>query len=146
MIIDRSLIALGLLFAAFAPALSQSANRAEPGPPQGPLSTLAEVHDALRGCWRWPPARETPPGLTLTVQVSFKSNGELFGTQITYQSEDVPEEARALYSDALLKSLERCSPLPLSESLGKAIAGRQMVIHIRDTQQPRLVIPSDDQR
>ena len=75
--------------------------------------------------------------MELTVRLSFKRNGEIFGARITYQSHDVSDEERALYYGALLQALKRCSPLPLSESLGEAIAGRPMTFHIHDTRQQR---------
>ncbi len=78
---------------------------------------------------------DTTPGMQLTVQISFKSNGELFGDHITYQSPDVSEKERTLYQDAMIQALKRCSPLALSLPLGKAMAGRPLIIRIRDTQQ-----------
>jgi hypothetical protein len=75
--------------------------------------------------------------MELTVRLSFKRNGEIFGARITYQSQNVSEEERALYHGALLAMLSRCSPLPLSEGLGAAIAGRPMTFHIHDTRQQR---------
>ena len=105
--------------------------------PQGPLNTMADIGRALRGCWQWPPASEARSGMELTLRVSFKRNGEIFGARITYQSQAVSDEERALYHGALLQALMRCSPLPLSESLGQAIAGRPMTFHIHDTRQQR---------
>ena len=110
---------------------------AEPVAPKGPLNTTADIRQALRGCWQWPPASEARSGMELTVRLSFKRNGEIFGARITYQTPDVSDEERALYYRALLAALARCSPLPLSASLGEAIAGRPMTFHIHDTRQQR---------
>ena len=110
---------------------------AEPVAPKGPLNTMADIRQALRGCWQWPPVSEARSGMELTVRVSFKRNGEIFGARITYQTPDVSDEERALYHGALLAALSRCSPLPLSASLGEAIAGRPMTFHIHDTRQQR---------
>lgn len=104
---------------------------------KGPLNTLADVGKALRSCWRWPPASEVHSGMEFTVLLSFKKDGEIFGARITYQSRDVPDDEKALYYGALLAALSRCSPLPLSESLGSAIAGRPLRFHIHDTRQQR---------
>jgi hypothetical protein len=140
MIIRHSLATVAVLLSvATTPAFSQPP---EPVAPRAQLTTLAEVHEALRGCWQWPSKSETPPGIELTMEVSFKSNGEILGSHITYQSQDVSEQARALYRDALLQSLRRCSPLPLSTSLGEAMAGRPLIIHIRDTQPQPLIDPT----
>jgi hypothetical protein len=122
---------------ALAAALMPASGRADPGAPQGLLNTIADVGRALRGCWQWPPASEARAGMELTVRVSFKRNGEVFGARITYQTRNVSDEERGLYQAALLAALSRCSPLPLSESLGHAIAGRPFTFHIHDTRQQR---------
>ena len=111
--------------------------RADPGGPQGLLNTMADIRQAFRSCWQWPPVSEARSGMALTVRVSFKRNGEVFGARITYQTAHVSHEERALYHGALLAALSRCSPLPLSESLGHAIAGRPFTFHIHDTRQQR---------
>jgi hypothetical protein len=110
---------------------------AEPAAPKGPLNTTADIRQALRGCWQGPPASEARSGMELTVRLSFKRNGEIFGARITYQTPGVSEEERTLYYGALLAALARCSPLPLSASLGEAIAGRPMTFHIHDIRQQR---------
>ena len=122
---------------ALAAALLPASGRADPGAPQGLLNTIADVGRALRGCWQWPPASEARSSIEFTVRISFKRNGEIFGARITYMSRDVSDEERALYHGALLAALGRCSPLPLSESLGEAIAGRPFTFHIHDTRQQR---------
>jgi hypothetical protein len=122
-----------LLAAALLPAVGV----AEPAAPKGPLNSLADVRQALRHCWRWPPVSEARSGMELTVRLSFKRSGEIFGVRLTYQTPGVSSEERALYYGALLAALKRCSPLPFSESLGEAIAGRPMTFHIHDTRQQR---------
>lgn len=147
MIAHRHLAPLTLFLAVFATSASASRSMLEPVAPKdplntlaqarGPINTLAELSQALRRCWRWPPANETTPGMQFTMQVSFKSNGELFGDRIIYQSQDISDKERALYADAMHQALKRCSPLSVSTSLGEAIAGRPMIIEIHDTQQQR---------
>jgi hypothetical protein len=130
---------LGLLFGMtmLAAVVLPAPGRADPGAPQGLLNTMADVRQAFRGCWQWPPASEARSGMALTVRVSFKRNGEVFGARITYQTAHVSAEERALYYSALLAALSRCSPLPLSASLGEAIAGRPFTFHIHDARQQR---------
>ena len=129
----------GLLFGvtALAAVVLPASGRADPGAPKGPLNTMADIRQALRGCWQWPPASEARSGIELTVRLSFKRNGEIFGARITYQTAHVSDEERALYYGALLAALSRCSPLPLSTGLGEAIAGRPFTFHIHDTRQQR---------
>jgi hypothetical protein len=101
------------------------------------LNTMADVGKALRACWRWPPLGEARSGMEMTVRLSFKRNGEVFGARLMYQTPGVSNEERALYHGALIAALKRCSPLPLAESLGAAIAGHPMTFHIHDTRQQR---------
>lgn len=107
--------------------------------PKGPLNTLNDISDALRGCWKWPPLSEINTGMDLTVLLSFKRSGEIFGAKITYQSKNVSAEERAIYHGVLLDALKLCSPLPVSESLGHAIAGRPMLFRFHDTRKERKV-------
>ncbi len=101
--------------------------------PEGPITTLTGVTDALKGCWRWPPADQIQTGMELTIVLSFRRNGEIFGSHITYQSPGVSEGERALYHAALEQILLLCSPMPITESLGHAIAGKQFAIRFIGT-------------
>jgi hypothetical protein len=135
----RRFFCVGLLFGATALAavVLPAPGRSDPGARQGLLNTLADIRQALRGCWQPPPLSEARSAMELTVRVSFKRNGEIFGAHLTYQTANVSLEERAIYHGALLAALSRCSPLPLSESLGDAIAGRPFIFHIHDTRQQR---------
>src|SRR5262249_56813925 len=42
-----------------------------------PLNTLHDVIAALRACWAPPPMDQSRPGMQITVQMSFRRNGEL---------------------------------------------------------------------
>jgi hypothetical protein len=101
--------------------------------PEGPLNTLADIHKAIQGCWKWPLRSEVQRGMELTIRLSFKRNGEIFGVKLTYETRDVSEDERRLYYGALLEALKRCSPLPVTESLGSAIAGRPFTFRLKDT-------------
>jgi hypothetical protein len=128
--VRRALFAL-LLLAATAGGVRAQPDE-PPRAPKGPLNTLVDIGEALRGCWKWPPLGEVRTGMDLTVLVSFKRNGEIFGARLTYQSKDVSPEERALYHGAMLDMLKLCSPLPVSDSLGNAIAGRPFTFRIHD--------------
>jgi len=105
--------------------------------PRGLLNTLADVEQAIRSCWRWPPVSAIRTGMELTVQLSFKRDGEIFGARVTYQSPDVSQEERVLYYRALVLAIKRCSRLQLTPALGDAIAGRPFYFHFRDTRKQR---------
>jgi len=112
---------------------------AEPGQARKELKSLADINRALRACWRWPPIGEARPGMELRVRLSFRRDGEIMGVRVVYQTPNVSDEKRTLYYGALLAALSRCSPLPLSQSLGETIAGRPLNFHIHDTRQQRKV-------
>jgi hypothetical protein len=97
----RAALVIGLLV-----VLSAGAT-AEPVAPTSPLNTLADVGRALRSCWRWPPLSEAQTGMELTIRVSFKRNGEVFGARLTYQTKDVSDKERSIYYAALTAALAR---------------------------------------
>src|SRR6476646_5209185 len=101
-----------------ATAMLAGSGFARPVAPNGPLNTTADIRQALRGCWQWPVASDARSDMALTVRLSFKRNGEIFGARITYQTPDVSDEERLLYYRAVLSALARCSPLPVSAGLG----------------------------
>ena len=98
----------------------------------GSLDTLADVRQALRRCWQWPPQDVSSSGMELAVRLTFKRNGEIYGVRITFTTPEASEEERAPYNSAVLESLKRCSPLPITEKLGEALAGHVMIMHIHD--------------
>ena len=67
-------------------------------------------------------------GMDITIMLSFRRNGEIFGGRITYQTPNVSEEQRAVYYTALAATIRRCSPLPLSKSLGRC--NRRAALHL----------------
>ena len=57
--------------------------------PRAPINTLNDLEAALLDCWVPPPIEQSRPGMQITVLMSFKRNGELFGQpRITFQSSD----------------------------------------------------------
>ncbi len=104
--------------------------------PKGPLNTLKDIQQAIFSCWRWPPGDKVRTGLDFTVLLSFRRNGEVFGARITYQSQVSPDE-REVYYRALMDALTLCSPLPVSVSLGEAIAGRLFSFRFHDDRKER---------
>jgi len=101
------------------------------------LNTLEDVKRAIQHCWRWPPARAIRDGMELTVRLSFKRNGEIFGARVTHQSRDVSDDEQFAYYRALVLMMKRCSPLPVTPALGEAIAGRPFFFRFHDTRKQR---------
>jgi hypothetical protein len=98
-----------------------------------PLNTLHDVIAALRACWAPPPMDQSRPGMQITVQMSFRRNGELFGQpRITFESVGASDDERLAYRIAVAKMLRRCAPLPFTDALGNAIAGRPLTMRLID--------------
>ena len=102
-------------------------------PQEQPLNTLKDVIAALRACWEPPPIDQSRPGMQITVQMSFRRNGELFGhPRITFESVGASDDERLAYRIAVAKMLKRCAPLPFTDALGNAIAGRPLTMRLID--------------
>jgi hypothetical protein len=126
------------LAAALAMPWPAAAQRAGEGvAPKGSLNTLIDIRDAIRGCWKWPPLSEVRQGMELTIRLSFKRSGEIFGARLTYETPNVSDDERRMYYGVLMDALKRCSPLPVSESLGAAIAGRPFTFRFNDNRTER---------
>lgn len=122
-----ALVAAGLAAACPLPALAQ-----QPASAQRPLNTIKDVQNAIKTCWVWPKIADIGPGMEITVLLSFRRNGEIFGGRITHQAPEVPDDVKAVYYEALAATIRRCSPLPVTDSLGGAIAGRPFIFRFID--------------
>jgi hypothetical protein len=101
--------------------------------PRAPINTLNELEGALLACWEPPPIEQSRPGMQITVLMSFKRNGELFGQpRITFQSRDASDAERASYRTAVAEMLKRCASLPFTEALGNALAGAPLTMRFVD--------------
>ena len=97
------------------------------------LERIRDVFAAMRACWRPPSSRGGPSGQQLTLRMSFKRSGEVFGQpRITYYRPGGDEEARERFRASIRAALERCTPLPVSDALGSAVAGRPFTFRFVD--------------
>jgi hypothetical protein len=98
-----------------------------------PINTIGELFAALRACWE-PPARDhAHPGMQVSVRFSFKRTGEIIDRpRVTYTSKDADTDRRDIYRHAVTAALDRCSPIPFSNGLAGAIAGRPIAIRFID--------------
>ena len=120
-----------LAFAALATGVAAQA-------PQTPVNTLSELMAALRACWVPPPLDQSRAGMQITVQMSFRRNGELLGQpRITFESSGASDDERLAYRIAVAKMLKRCTPVPVTEALGNALAGRPLTIRFVDNRKLR---------
>ena len=68
--------------------------------------------------------------------VSFNREGAILGRpRITFETEGASDNDRLAYRIAVMEALQRCTPLPFSEGLGGAVAGRPLDCQILDTQE-----------
>jgi len=98
------------------------------GAQDAPVNTLAQLFKRLGACWRSPPPRGgDDPGMEITVVLSFRRDGTLLGKpSIAYETPSVTDEDRIRYETALAKTLQRCTPMPFTDELGGAVAGRPL--------------------
>ena len=98
-----------------------------------PIDTIKEVYAKLYSCWRSP--RANP--MDITVIVSFNREGAILGQpKITYESSNAGDDDRLAYRIAVMETLQRCAPLPFTEGLGGAVAGRPFAVTFRTRQRP----------
>ena|SRR5215475_1093064 len=117
---DRLLVAAAVLL------LGVTGSAAQQRPHQ--VNTISEVFARLRTCWRPPPASTAQP-IDITVIVSFNRGGEILGRpRITYESAEATDSDRLLYRIAVMEALQRCTPMPFTETMAGAVAGRPFAV------------------
>ncbi len=76
---------------------------------------------------------EAFPRMEMSVQLSFKRSGEIFSPpRVTYANKNADAEVQRRYRRAIDAAIERCTPMPFTESMGGAIAGRQISVRFVD--------------
>src|SRR5262245_47100894 len=101
--------------------------------PVAPINTVNELEAALLDCWVPPPIEQSRPGMQITVLMSFKRNGEMFGQpRITFQLSDASDAERASYQAAVAETLKRFASLPFTEAFGNGIAGEPLTMRFVD--------------
>jgi hypothetical protein len=102
------------------------------------LDRVRDVFNYIRTCWRLAPRRLTYSGQELTVRLSFNRSGEIIGQpKITYYHSAGDPDERDVFVKSVMTTFQLCAPLPFSEALGGAVAGRPFTFHFRDTRPPR---------
>jgi hypothetical protein len=101
--------------------------------PRAPIDTLNDLEAALLDCWVPPPIEQSHPGMQITVLISFRRNGEMFGQpRIVFETRKASDAERASYSTAVAETLKRCASLPFTETFGSGMAGGPFTMHIVD--------------
>ena len=97
-----------------------------------PVNTIQEVFQHLRTCWRPPPPDKARP-IDITVVVSFNRSGNILGhPRITYESAEASDNDRLQYRIAVMEALQRCTPVPFTDAMAGAAAGRPFAIQFRN--------------
>jgi hypothetical protein len=118
---------------AFAQEQPQKAPQPAPGRQPVELQTLKDMAIFMEICWRANLPAHVVPGLTIRMMVNFKRDGEVFGEpKFTFVTHDIPMDTKAEFQRAAASALARCNPMPFSESLGNAVAGRPWVFEFKD--------------
>jgi hypothetical protein len=105
--------------------------RAEPAQ----VNNIHEAFAWLQTCWKPPP--NVNPDIEITVIVSFNRDGHIFGQpKVTYQSEQGTDDERLAYRVAAMEALQRCTPMPFTESMAGAVAGRPFAVRFRNRKPP----------
>jgi hypothetical protein len=100
------------------------------------LDTLKDIFVRLYSCWKPPPLSQAN-AIDITVVLSFNREGAILGhPKITYESEQASDNDRLKYRIAVMETLQRCTPLPFTEGLGGAVAGRPLAVPFRTRKRP----------
>jgi hypothetical protein len=101
------------------------------------VDNIKEAFARLRTCWKPPPASRANPDVEITVIVSFRRDGTILGhPKITYESEHANDNDRLEYRIAVIEALQRCTPMPFTEAMGGAVAGRPFAIRFQNRKRP----------
>jgi hypothetical protein len=120
-------IAAALLLGVFV-----SAGQAQPAE----INTIKEAFAKLYSCWK-PPPESRAHAIDITVVVSFNRAGEILGRpRISYESEQADENDRLAYRVAVMEALQRCTPMPFTDAMAGAIAGRPFAIQFHGRKRP----------
>jgi hypothetical protein len=117
-----------LLFAAAALLFGITGAAAE----DAPVNTIQDIFQHLRTCWKPPPPSKARP-IDITVVVSFNRAGNILGhPRITYESAEASDSDRLQYRIAVMEALQRCTPMPFTDAMAGAAAGRPFAIQFRN--------------
>ena len=102
----------------------------------GRVNTIREAIEKIGSCWKPPPMSRANP-IDITVVVSFNRAGEILGhPRISYESEQATDNDRLQYRIAVMEALQRCTPMPFTESMAGAVAGRPFAVKFHNHKPP----------
>ena len=96
------------------------------------VNSIKDVFERLGTCWRPPPASRAKE-MDITVIVSFNRSGAIMGRpRITYGSAEANDNDRLAYRVAVMEALQRCTPMPFTESMAGAVAGHPFAVRFHN--------------
>jgi hypothetical protein len=104
----------------------------EPVDRDHPLDRLNEIAELLAKCLELPPDGSSLAGMELALKLAFKRDGELLADPRFTYTHEASQKVKEAYHAAALDMLKRCTPLPVTDKFGGAIAGRPFIVAIRD--------------
>ena len=112
--------------------MSSGGARGEPGQ----IDNIREAFAKFQTCWKPPPALQANP-IDITVIVSFNRAGAIIGhPRISYESEQATDNDRLMYRIAVMEALQRCTPMPFTEGMAGAVAGRLFRVQFQNRKRP----------
>ncbi|MDA9494080.1 hypothetical protein [Bradyrhizobium sp. CCBAU 11361] len=119
---NRLLLAAAVLFLGISGAAAEDAQ----------VNTIQDIFRHLRTCWKPPPPAKAR-SIDITVVVSFNRSGNILGhPRITYESAEASDNDRLQYRIAVMEALQRCTPMPFTDAMAGAAAGRPFAIQFRN--------------
>jgi hypothetical protein len=102
------------------------------------VDNIKQVIEKLATCWQPPSPSQANPYLEITVIVSFRRDGTILGhPKITYESEQATDNDRLMYRIAVMQTLQRCTPMPFTEGMAGAVAGRPFAVKFHNRKPPQ---------
>jgi hypothetical protein len=118
------------------PTLPESLNgtvRRRDGAAPARVERIRDVFAAIQACWRPAPGSGFS-GQEMTVRLAFKRSGEVLGQpRTTFYRAGTEASRREAFADSIRSAFQRCTPLPFSERLGAAVAGRPFTFRFVDS-------------
>jgi hypothetical protein len=103
------------------------------------LNTIRDVFTALRTCFAGALGEPGSQQLSATIRFSFTRHGEIFGEpRFTYVQPGLTQDTKQNFERAIGHALVGCMPLPFTDGLGGALAGRPFSIRIVKPAKPPL--------
>ncbi|MFG1424849.1 hypothetical protein [Roseixanthobacter glucoisosaccharinicivorans] len=91
-----------------------------------PVETLAQLSKALYACWAPPPGTA---GSEITLRFGLTAKGEVRGKPLaTYSVLTGDAETQRAFVAAAILALSRCTPIRMSEQLGRVVASRVLTL------------------